>query len=232
MTFSRKRSVLAAPSTQSFASLKEQHRSQKRAAIESAAAVAFAEKGFRSATVAEIARAAGITPGTIYLYFGSKEDLLFATVLAEIDDLERRMRDVLAGAGSALVVLRRMMGAYWEFCSERPHGFQMLMAGLAHDARSKASVELTAAYDRRAAGCLALLREVLGRGMAEGVVRSGDASELALAIWGACHGILQLAVSSADPSRFVGFEVADLFDRTCDALLHGIAVSTEVESPR
>jgi AcrR family transcriptional regulator len=40
-----------------------------------AAVEVFAEKGFSSATMDEIASAAGITKGTIYLYFPSKEEL-------------------------------------------------------------------------------------------------------------------------------------------------------------
>ncbi|TMA20460.1 MAG: helix-turn-helix transcriptional regulator, partial [Deltaproteobacteria bacterium] len=37
-----------------------------------AAVRVFAERGFFGATVAEIARAAGVADGTIYLYFKSK----------------------------------------------------------------------------------------------------------------------------------------------------------------
>ncbi|MDX9974761.1 MAG: helix-turn-helix domain-containing protein, partial [FCB group bacterium] len=46
--------------------------------ILSAAVEVFAEKGFRAATMDEIAAAAGITKGTIYLYFASKEELFLA----------------------------------------------------------------------------------------------------------------------------------------------------------
>lgn len=38
----------------------------------------FAEKGFQSATITEISKAAGVSEATIYEYFGTKEDLLFA----------------------------------------------------------------------------------------------------------------------------------------------------------
>jgi len=133
--------------------------------------------------------------------------------------------------------LKRMMAAYLEFCCERPHGFQMLVAGIARTTRANASAELVAEYDRRAAGCLALLHDQVARGVEAGVFRPGDTWELTHAIWGACHGILQLAVSGGDPSRFVGFEVEKLFDRTCDALLEGIlappvAPSASTGAPR
>lgn len=38
----------------------------------------FAEKGFQNATITEISKAAGVSEATVYEYFGTKEDLLFA----------------------------------------------------------------------------------------------------------------------------------------------------------
>jgi TetR/AcrR family transcriptional regulator len=48
----------------------------RRAQILEAAAAVFAEKGYQRATVREIATRAGVAPGTIYLYFKNKCDLL------------------------------------------------------------------------------------------------------------------------------------------------------------
>ena len=48
----------------------------KRAAILNAATGVFAEKGFFNSKVADIARAAGVADGTVYLYFKNKDDVL------------------------------------------------------------------------------------------------------------------------------------------------------------
>lgn len=48
----------------------------KREAILRAATKVFAEKGFFNAKVADIAKAAGVADGTVYLYFKNKDDLL------------------------------------------------------------------------------------------------------------------------------------------------------------
>jgi TetR/AcrR family transcriptional regulator, fatty acid metabolism regulator protein len=42
-----------------------------------AAVKVFARQGFHQSTVAQIAKAAGVADGTIYLYFKSKDDILF-----------------------------------------------------------------------------------------------------------------------------------------------------------
>jgi AcrR family transcriptional regulator len=48
--------------------------------ISAAALEVFAEKGFAAARVEEIARRAGVSKGTLYLYFKDKEDLFRAVV--------------------------------------------------------------------------------------------------------------------------------------------------------
>jgi AcrR family transcriptional regulator len=49
---------------------------ERRKQILQAAIAVFAEKGFDRATIADVARAAGVAEGSIYNYFKSKEDLL------------------------------------------------------------------------------------------------------------------------------------------------------------
>jgi AcrR family transcriptional regulator len=63
----------------------------KRDAILRAAIDTFAERGYFNAQVADVARAAGVAAGTVYLYFKSKDDLL-------ISIFERSMRDGLSRA--------------------------------------------------------------------------------------------------------------------------------------
>ena len=63
----------------------------KRDAILRAAIDVFAGRGYFNAQVADVARAAGVAAGTVYLYFRSKDDLL-------ISIFERGMRDALAEA--------------------------------------------------------------------------------------------------------------------------------------
>jgi TetR/AcrR family fatty acid metabolism transcriptional regulator len=61
----------------------------KKDAILRAAIDVFAERGYFNAQVADVARAAGVAAGTVYLYFRSKDHLLASI-------FERTMRDCLA----------------------------------------------------------------------------------------------------------------------------------------
>lgn len=70
----------------------------KRDAILRAAIDTFAERGYFNAQVADVARAAGVAAGTVYLYFKSKDDLL-------VSIFERSMRDGLAHGRAAVADL-------------------------------------------------------------------------------------------------------------------------------
>lgn len=72
----------------------------RRQQILEAAVAVFAERGYQRATVKEIAARAGVAPGTIYLYFRNKRELLLA--LAET--LIRRAADALLTFHSELDV--------------------------------------------------------------------------------------------------------------------------------
>jgi AcrR family transcriptional regulator len=63
------------------------------------AAAVFAEKGFHRATTREIAQAAGVSEGTIYNYFDSKEDLLIGIMsrLVELEQLGEELLEALRG---------------------------------------------------------------------------------------------------------------------------------------
>jgi TetR/AcrR family fatty acid metabolism transcriptional regulator len=64
-------------------------RADRRDAILRAAIDTFAARGFFNAQVADVARAAGVAAGTVYLYFRGKDDLL-------ISIFERTMNEAIA----------------------------------------------------------------------------------------------------------------------------------------
>jgi TetR/AcrR family transcriptional regulator, fatty acid metabolism regulator protein len=74
-------------------------RVDKREAILRAATDIFADRGFFNAQVADVARAAGVAAGTVYLYFKSKDDLL-------VSIFERTMREAIADGRACVAPLR------------------------------------------------------------------------------------------------------------------------------
>jgi len=62
----------------------EEHTAKRRQIIEGARAV-FLAQGFDAASMNDIARAAGVSKGTLYVYFANKEELFEAIVEEECD---------------------------------------------------------------------------------------------------------------------------------------------------
>ena len=87
--------IHSVPASASAAASPPPDRGDKRAAILRAATNVFAARGFFNAQVADVARAAGVAAGTVYLYFRSKDDLL-------VSIFERSMKDVLAEGREAI----------------------------------------------------------------------------------------------------------------------------------
>ena len=85
--------ALAAPRTA------ESLRAGKRDLILRAAIDVFAERGYFNAQVADVARAAGVAAGTVYLYFRSKDDLL-------VSIFEKTMREAIEDGRATVAPLR------------------------------------------------------------------------------------------------------------------------------
>lgn len=81
-----------------------------------AALEVFAERGLASARLDDIAKRAGLSKGTIYLYFPNKEEL-FREVIRHtvVSQIERGERDFEETSRSATEALTSFMRGYWEF---------------------------------------------------------------------------------------------------------------------
>lgn len=59
----------------------------------------FGEKGFSETSIQDIVEALGVTKGTFYYYFSSKQQLLADIHLSFIDDILTREKEIFADAG-------------------------------------------------------------------------------------------------------------------------------------
>ncbi|HVL67993.1 MAG TPA: TetR/AcrR family transcriptional regulator [Vicinamibacterales bacterium] len=80
----------------------------KRTAILDAATATFAKHGFFGSQVADVARAAGIAAGTVYLYFRSKDEILTSIFDRTMQEAIREGRQALADVKDPVERLRRI----------------------------------------------------------------------------------------------------------------------------
>lgn len=77
---------------------------RKRQLVDSAASL-FVQRGYAQVSVADIARAAGVTAPSVYRHFDDKQSLLAAAVLAGVDDLEACTDRVLRDGNDAVTLI-------------------------------------------------------------------------------------------------------------------------------
>lgn len=150
-----------------------QRRSEERPREICAAALAvFAEKGFAAARLEEIASRAGVSKGTLYLYFEDKEQLFRAvvrdTVAPEIDSVREA---VMAANMPFAQLVRLFLGRFAEVTTRAPIGAVAKMV----IGESRNFPELAKVWHDQVAGrAIAMLTMLIERAQAKGEVRAGD----------------------------------------------------------
>jgi AcrR family transcriptional regulator len=154
--------------------------SERPTEILEAALTVFTERGLAGARMEDIAAAAGISKGTLYLYFSGKEELFQEAIREKV----AQMLEGLASAappGEPVLRLTRFMEAYWKHL-RRPQFaslYRLIMAEL-HQ-----FPELVRFYADEVSGrTIGLLGEIIREGVASGHFRDGDPQVMARMIVG------------------------------------------------
>ena len=93
-------------------------REARRAALVSAAATVFAQRGVANTAVSDIVKAGGVAQGTFYLYFDSKDDAVLAVVARVADGIVESTAARVAAAASAVEKLLALPGVLSEVGAE------------------------------------------------------------------------------------------------------------------
>jgi len=160
----------ASPSAKSPA--RQRRKDERPQELLDAALQLFVEKGYAATRSEEVARAAGVSKGTLYLYFPSKEDLLKAVILttlgAQIDQGAEILR---AHHGSCRELVMGPLVDWWERVYDSPASgvFKLILA----EARN--FPEIAEFYGERIiAPGAALIESLLQRGIDRGEFRPLD----------------------------------------------------------
>lgn len=95
--------------------MRERQKADRHRRILAAAVTRFHRDGFHSARIEDVAEDAEVSVGTVYNYYGTKGDLLMATVAMEVEEVlaagEAILLDPPAGVAEALLAL---IGHYYD----------------------------------------------------------------------------------------------------------------------
>jgi len=186
----------------------------KRASILRAATRVFARNGYFNSKVADIARAADVADGTVYLYFKSKEEILHSIFDQNIADAINAARRLIQNVPDPREKLRRIASLHLErLGADRDLAivFQVELRG-----STKFMREFSAAGF---AEYLALLREIFEEGQAAGVFRKELHGKAAAKIlFGALD---EMATNWIISKR--SYKLAPMAEVVMDVFLNGVA---------
>lgn len=182
-----------------------------------AARKVFAKKGFHDATVDDVANAAGLAKGTVYLYYRSKQEVYLAALKFGIG----RMYDVLVGEVGGVSTteekLRTLIAAKLAYCDENRDFFKIYYSELGRIPTHPGGIdsEFKALYLQQAH----LVESILKEGIRKKVIRSLRTEQTAFAISDIIRGVVTQRILGWSKSK-TGQDVDFIFD----LIWKGIAV--------
>ena len=185
----------------------------KRHRILRAAIDVFAQNGYFNAKVSEIAKAAGVADGTIYLYFDGKEDLL-TTIFREhtrnyLQSLERDMAPVRRAEDRIRIAIRHHLETL---------GRDRSLAIVAQ-VELRHSLKFMSLLSHQEVGdYLGILRNVVEQGQSDGTFRSNLHPQL---VAKAIFGVLDEMVTSWVLSE-KEYALGDQAEQVADLILNGL----------
>lgn len=198
----------------SLAHKRERRKQARPGELLDAALNLFVEKGFTATRMEEVAQRAGVSKGTVFLYFPSKEELFKAVVRENISGrFEEWNTELLTYEGSAADMLQHCMNTWWQrIGSTRASGITKLMIS-----EGSHFPDIVTFYQNEVVQPgHALIRQVLQRGIDRGEFR---AINLDFAVYNVVAVMLFLILSkhsaaclpnqvSLDPHAYIANQVA------------------------
>lgn len=220
------------PPSRAAAPAKRMRRKEARPGELLAAALdLFLEKGFAATRVEEVAQRAGVSKGTLFLYFSSKEELFKAVVRENISGRFAEWgEELLTYEGSSEELVRYCVSSWWErIGATKASGIPKLMMSEAGNfpelVRFFQAEVVQPGND--------LIQRILQRGVERGEFRAVDPSYgvycllapmIFLNLWKHGQGSCGDARVALDPQRYIESQVQTILHGLC--VPHGPASST------
>lgn len=196
-----------------------------------AALTLFVEKGFAATRAEEVAKLAGVSKGTLYLYYPSKDELFKAVVRAHLTQViveGDTLVDQYEGSSSEL--LQALAQTWWSRVGQsKAAGIIKLIVAEAANFPDLAQFYM----DEVVAPCHDLLGRAVQRGMDRGEFRQMDVSSVVLAMVAPVQFlVLYQQCADACPTSRIPLQ-PDVFIRTqIELLLRGLEAPTKLPPSR
>lgn len=208
-----------------IADRRQEEKDRRRNEIVDAAEALYREVGWDEVTMDSVARNARLSRALVYVYFKDKRELHFAIVERAMQVLRTRFEEASSRARTGIDQIEGIGRAYMAFGLEYPHYF---------DACARLELRAMGSPERNTHEGAALemgkkIHQVvvaaLLTGQRDGSIRGdiGDPEVTSRVLWGFTHGLLQIALTKAQPLAEVGISVTQLTQQAIDLIRYTLA---------
>ena len=200
---------------------RQQLRQERRQQILDAAIAVFAAKGFHAANVSDVAAQAGVSQGTIYWYFESKEELLTAAILSLFERFGQEALEGFQPDQSPTEKLRALGRSLADLASAAKGLFTLFLEFWASSSEREEAGQLWT-------GVLVqykdIIVDIIEEGVASGEFKPVDAGAIVWALMAAYDGLAAYVMLMPD------LDLAVISETFVETLLHGLQVDGQVSA--
>ena len=186
---------------------REREKQGIREEILAAARTLFVQEGYENISIRKIAEKIEYSPGTIYLYFQDKADILAQISEETFSRLERKLASINQDeATDPLERVRRGLRAYVQFGLDHPNRYVLTFV--------RGSIQCAAG-----GRCFGELLKGVSCAMEADQMREADIVEVSQALWAASHGMTALLITC---TGFPFVEQNRLVEKMLEILIEGV----------
>jgi AcrR family transcriptional regulator len=202
-----------------IAARRQEEKDRRRIEIVEAAEDLYRELGWDAVTMDSVARRARLSRALVYVYFKDKRDLHSAIVIRALETLRTRFEEASARTRIGIEKIEAIGRAYMAYAHEFPHYFDACarMESRAVEAAEEPEPQQVATMEvgRQVHEVVVAGLEV---GQRDGSIRPdlGDLAVTSRVLWGFVHGLIQIAITKAQPLAQAGISVPQLTQQAMD----------------
>jgi AcrR family transcriptional regulator len=170
---------------------KEREKEHRKEEILDAAQKVFFEKGLPTATMDEIADAAELSKGTLYLYYKSKEDLYLGVMMRGMQVLYTEYEVLAASQDSPLQKIVKLSELYIDFFASNRNFFRMFHFLQMPQFHKQVSEEMQQYCGTETRRLWDIVIAIMKQGMETGILRSDlNPIEIGIILWSSSTALM------------------------------------------
>ncbi|MFQ5834776.1 MAG: TetR/AcrR family transcriptional regulator [bacterium] len=148
----------------------------------------FAKRGFYPTTMEEVARAAGLAKGTIYLHFDNKRDLFFSIIENKLDILLEKIEKEMRKDELPSQRIKLAIGIHLRFLEENRDFFKIMQA-LPESLKEEMEKKLKGRVIEKQSRYIEILDQLIQKGIRDQEIKPLDSRKLAVILVGMMHSL-------------------------------------------